>query len=349
MLQHFRQNNWLNTPEFLHTKRKRKWSIQGTYYKRLLAGLAWVGLQTIFPVCLPLNNSFFLWKSGTFQRLNAFNEPQCCASAAAGVGNEARNNVAVRVPGCVSHCCGNAARTAACFTCRRWSSPLQNVFLLQFCSPAVITPVMCVCVHACVCVHVCVCYATSFLWKYNNLQNRRGTKEKWSSYFPSVVRSSPCCPLTAAGTEQPVKESLFGKAEGKDELTQEVICFAHIWPLSFEDEMAWKEVEHQWVTGLLWGPGTASFMVSITSWGNGPSVTSPLLFRSNQFSSEGIGDILLETSAKWACPCQPQSQHVLIDALLFHVNNVVAILSFYIVFFFFQCTEANELIHATVK
>lgn len=192
---------------------------QGTYYKRLLAGLAWVGLQTIFPVCLPLNNSFFLWKSGTFQRLNAFNEPQCCASAAAGVGNEARNNVAVRVPGCVSHCCGNAARTAACFTCRRWSSPLQNVFLLQFCSPAVITPVMCVCVHACVCVHVCVCYATSFLWKYNNLQNRRGTKEKWSSYFPSVVRSSPCCPLTAAGTEQPVKESLFGKAEGKDELT----------------------------------------------------------------------------------------------------------------------------------
>lgn len=38
------------------------------------------GFQTVFSVCLTPNNSLFLWKSGTFQRLNGLNEPQCCAS-----------------------------------------------------------------------------------------------------------------------------------------------------------------------------------------------------------------------------------------------------------------------------
>lgn len=45
-----------------------------------LAGFPSEGLQTVFTVFLPPNNSLFLCKSGTFQRLNGFNEPQCCAS-----------------------------------------------------------------------------------------------------------------------------------------------------------------------------------------------------------------------------------------------------------------------------
>lgn len=46
----------------------------------VLAGPPSAGFQTIFSVCLTPNKSLFLWRSGTFQRLNGLNEPQCCAS-----------------------------------------------------------------------------------------------------------------------------------------------------------------------------------------------------------------------------------------------------------------------------
>lgn len=66
----------------------------------------------------------------------------------------------------------------------------------------------------------------------------RGTKEQQSGAI-TFPQSRVCLP-TAAATVQSVsrRKRLFGEAERKDELTQEVIWLPHIWPFSFQGEVA---------------------------------------------------------------------------------------------------------------
>jgi len=69
-------SNWVNNTKFTADIKRNKLD------QNMCCKKSWLVLlqETIFPVPLPPNNSLFLYKSGTFQRLNGFNEPQCCAS-----------------------------------------------------------------------------------------------------------------------------------------------------------------------------------------------------------------------------------------------------------------------------
>lgn len=69
-------SNWVKTLKFLpHLKKTKHFIIINAVCS---ARLPLAGLQTIFTVCLQI--TVFLRKSGTFQRLSGFNEPQFCAS-----------------------------------------------------------------------------------------------------------------------------------------------------------------------------------------------------------------------------------------------------------------------------
>jgi len=71
------------------------------------------------------NNSLFLWKPGTFQRLSSFNEPQCCASVCCWVSGMV---LVIMCPAeclpCVFHCYGDGTSLGV--------FPLQRVNMTFF-------------------------------------------------------------------------------------------------------------------------------------------------------------------------------------------------------------------------
>lgn len=174
----------------------------------VLAGLPSPG--SVFPVGLPSNNSLFFWKSGTFQRLNGFNEPQCCASAGCWV-----SGMKLMIM-CPAECHCVLPTVMVMEPVWVFFSPLTEGGCCLFC--------ICYSCHhhsADVCIEVSakyllLCNMSPLCILFWYKEEKRTTEQllSLSCVFVPLLSSDSCRDSAAC-----VKERLFGKAEGKDELT----------------------------------------------------------------------------------------------------------------------------------